>query len=122
MGNISGTGAGMNLVFGIDWKLGALIMIAVMIYCYFSKGVYSKVEKGITICIVAMIIAFISHWWERGARLESQRGRINALDLSCGEFSHRAGLYQYQCLPDDRDLRYLPWQRENGKKMISLMA
>ena len=58
MGNISGTGAGMNLVFGIDWKLGALIMIAVMIYCYFSKGVYSKVEKGITICIVAMIIAF----------------------------------------------------------------
>ncbi|MEP9947932.1 divalent metal cation transporter [Klebsiella sp. GG_Kp154] len=48
----------MNLVFGIDWKLGALIMIAVMIYCYFSKGVYSKVEKGITICIVAMIIAF----------------------------------------------------------------
>lgn len=46
MGNISGTGAGMNLVFGIDWKLGALIMIAVMIYCYFSKGVYSKVEKG----------------------------------------------------------------------------
>ncbi|MCS5932110.1 hypothetical protein LNQ03_14380 [Klebsiella pneumoniae subsp. pneumoniae] len=27
----------MNLVFGIDWKLGALIMIAVMIYCYFSK-------------------------------------------------------------------------------------
>lgn len=58
MGNISGTGASMNLVFGIDWKLGALIMIAVMIYCYFSKGVYSKVEKGITICIVAMIIAF----------------------------------------------------------------
>lgn len=58
MGNISGTGAGMNLVFGIDWKLGALIMIAIMVYCYFSKGVYSKVEKGITICIVAMIIAF----------------------------------------------------------------
>ena len=25
LGNISGTGAGMNLVFGINWKLGALI-------------------------------------------------------------------------------------------------
>lgn len=58
MGNISGTGAGMNLIFGIDWKLGALIMIAVLIYCYFSKGVYNKIEKGITLCILGMIIAF----------------------------------------------------------------
>lgn len=58
MGNISGTGAGMNLIFNIDWKLGAMIMIAVLIYCYFSKGVYSKIEKGITICILGMIIAF----------------------------------------------------------------
>lgn len=58
MGNISGTGAGMNLIFGLNWKLGALIMIAVLIYCYFSKGVYSKVEKGITLCILGMIVAF----------------------------------------------------------------
>lgn len=58
MGNISGTGAGMNLIFGVNWKLGALIMIAVLVYCYFSKGVYSKVEKGITICILGMILAF----------------------------------------------------------------
>jgi len=58
IGNISGTGAGMNLIFGLDWKLGALIMLAVMIYCYFSRGVYSKVEKGITICLLGMIIAF----------------------------------------------------------------
>ncbi|MCS6066818.1 divalent metal cation transporter [Klebsiella variicola subsp. variicola] len=89
----------MNLVFGIDWKLGALIMIAVMIYCYFSKGVYSKVEKGITICIVAMIIAFLYYpGRDGGTRLESQWRRVNALDVSCGEFSHRPGLYQYQCL------------------------
>ena len=47
LGNISGTGAGMNLVFGINWKLGALIMLAVLTVLYFSKGVYSKVEKGI---------------------------------------------------------------------------
>ena len=46
MGNISGTGAGMNLIFGINWKLGALIMLAVLLGLYFSKGVYSKVEKA----------------------------------------------------------------------------
>jgi len=58
MGNISGTGTGMNLIFGINWKLGALIMICVVIYCYFSKGVYSKVEKAIMICILGMICSF----------------------------------------------------------------
>ncbi|MDF2615071.1 MAG: metal transporter [Clostridia bacterium] len=58
MGNITGTGAGMNLVFGMNWKLGALIMICVMIYCYFSKGVYLKVERGIALCILGMICAF----------------------------------------------------------------
>ncbi|MDO5407728.1 MAG: Nramp family divalent metal transporter [Eubacteriales bacterium] len=58
LGNVTGTGAGMNLVFGINWKLGALIMLAVLMYCYFSKGVYSKVEKGIMICIFGMIAAF----------------------------------------------------------------
>lgn len=58
MGNISGTGAGMNLIFGINWKLGSLIMIAIVLYCYFAKNVYSKVEKIITLCIVVMILAF----------------------------------------------------------------
>ena len=58
MGNISGTGAGMNLIFGLDWKIGALVMIAALIVCYFTKGVYSKIEKLITICILGMIISF----------------------------------------------------------------
>lgn len=58
IGNISGTGAGMQLIFGIDWKLGAMIMIAVLVYCYFSKGVYTKIEKGVGICVLGMIIAF----------------------------------------------------------------
>ena len=58
MGNISGTGAGMNLIFGIDWKLGALIMLAILLYMYFSKNTYSKVEKGVLICIIGMIAAF----------------------------------------------------------------
>ncbi len=58
MGNITGSGAGMNLVFGMNWKLGSLIMIAIILACYFTKGVYSKVEKLITICILGMIICF----------------------------------------------------------------
>ena len=58
MGNISGTGAGMNLIFGINWKIGSAIMIAVVIYTYFAKNVYSKVEKLITACIIIMILAF----------------------------------------------------------------
>lgn len=58
MGNISGTGAGMNLIFGINWKIGSVIMIAVVIYCYFAKNVYSKVEKIITLCIIVMILSF----------------------------------------------------------------
>ncbi|MBM2659224.1 Nramp family divalent metal transporter [Staphylococcus pseudoxylosus] len=58
IGNISGTGAAMNLLFGIDWKIGAIIMLLVLLYCYFSKNVYSKVEKLILLCIFGMIIAF----------------------------------------------------------------
>lgn len=58
MGNISGTGAEMNLLFGIDWKIGSAIMLAVVIYCYFAKNVYSKVEKIITLCILVMIVSF----------------------------------------------------------------
>lgn len=58
IGNISGTGAGMTLVFGMDWKLGAALMLLVVIFCYFAKNVYSKVEKIITFCILVMIIAF----------------------------------------------------------------
>lgn len=59
MGNISGAGAGANLVFGIDWKIGSLIVLLVTLVCYFTKGVYSIVEKIITICIIGMIICFL---------------------------------------------------------------
>lgn len=58
MGNISGSGAGMNLIFGINWKIGSAFLIAVVVYCYFAKNVYSKVEKIITCCILGMILAF----------------------------------------------------------------
>lgn len=58
MGNISGTGAGMNLITGLNWKVGSAIMLAVVIYCYFAKNVYSKVERVITVCILGMIVSF----------------------------------------------------------------
>lgn len=58
IGNIAGTGTGINMIFGLNWKLGSLIMLAILAYCYFSKGVYSKIEKCITACIIAMILAF----------------------------------------------------------------
>lgn len=58
MGNITGSGAGMNLLVGLNWKLGSLIMIAIILICYFTKGVYSKVEKMITLCIFGMILCF----------------------------------------------------------------
>ena len=48
----------MSLIFGCDWKIGSAIMIAVVVYMYFAKNVYSKVEKVITLCIVLMIAAF----------------------------------------------------------------
>ncbi|MCC8076057.1 MAG: Nramp family divalent metal transporter [Clostridiales bacterium] len=58
MGNISGSGAGMNLIFGINWKIGSLILIAAVLYCYFAKNVYSKVERLITVCLVVMVVSF----------------------------------------------------------------
>lgn len=58
IGNISGTGTGMTLIFGINWKLGATIMIVVLVYCYMAKNVYGKVEKGVGLCVMGMIIAF----------------------------------------------------------------
>lgn len=77
MGNITGSGAGMNLIFGMNWKAGSLLMIAVILVCYFTKGVYSKVEKLITFCILGMIICFYATliatggpaWGEFGAGL-----------------------------------------------------
>lgn len=59
MGNISGAGAGANLVFGINWKIGSLIVILITLICYFRKGVYSIIERAITICIIGMIVCFI---------------------------------------------------------------
>ncbi len=75
LGNISGTGAGMNLIFGINWKLGAVIMLCILMVLYFSKGVYSKVEKGILICIIGMILAFYATLVATGGPAWGSMGR-----------------------------------------------
>ena len=59
IGNISGLGAGMHLLFVIDCKLGALIVMAFVLFCYFSKDVYSKVEKCAMIALCFMTVAFL---------------------------------------------------------------
>lgn len=59
IGNVAGIGAGMSLIFGIDWKIGAAIVMVFVFLCYFLKGVYGKIEKAVTACIAIMAIAFI---------------------------------------------------------------
>jgi len=75
MGNITGTGAGMNLMLGMNWKLGSLLMIAVIMICYFTKGVYSKVEKIITLCILGMIICFYATLVATGGPVWGELGK-----------------------------------------------
>lgn len=65
-GNISGSGAGMSLLFGVDWKIGALIMLALLLGLYFSKDTYSKIEKGVMVCILGMILAFYATLYASG--------------------------------------------------------
>lgn len=100
LGNIIGTGAGMQLIFNINWKIGALIMLVILMYCYFSKGVYNKVEKGILICIVAMIIAFFAtlvsvggpDWGEFGYGLSHWTVAAGSLATALGYISTNASV------------------------------
>ncbi len=100
MGNISGTGAGMNLIFGIDWKIGSGITLVIVIGCYFAKNVYSKVEKIITLCILVMIIAFYAtligvggpNWGEFGKGLVSFRVPEGSLSTALAFISTNAAI------------------------------
>ena len=100
MGNISGTGAGMNLIFGIDWKIGSAIMLAIVLYCYFAKNVYSKVEKIITLCILVMIVSFYAtlvgvggpDWGEMGKGLVGFRIPEGSLGTALAFISTNAAI------------------------------
>lgn len=100
MGNITGSGAGVNLILGINWKVGSLIMIAIILACYFTKGVYSKVEKLITLCIIGMIICFYAtlvatggpSWGELGKGLTHWKVAEGSLTTSLAYVSTNAAI------------------------------
>lgn len=95
----------MNLIFGINWKVGSVILIAVVLYCYFAKNVYSKVEKLITACILVMIVSFYAtlvgvggpEWGEFGKGLVGFRlpegSLVTALAFISTNAATTAGIY-----------------------------
>ena len=59
IGNIAGIGTGMNLIFGIDWRIGAALVWCVVVAIYFAKGLYDKIEKGVMAALVFLTLAFL---------------------------------------------------------------
>ena len=47
-------------------EIGALIMLALLLGLYFSKDTYSKIEKGVMVCILGMILAFYATLYASG--------------------------------------------------------
>lgn len=59
VGNFSGSGMGMSLLFPMNWKLGGVIISFVCIYLIFGRDVYKRVEKVMKICVFLMIASFL---------------------------------------------------------------
>lgn len=59
VGNVSGIGAGMQLLTGLDWRIGALVVMAFVFLCYFMRGVYAKLERCVSVALALMAIAFL---------------------------------------------------------------
>ena len=59
VGNFSGTGISLNLLFGLDWKIGGVIMSLVCVVFIFGKSVYKRVEKGMKVCVFLMVLGFL---------------------------------------------------------------
>ncbi len=117
MGNISGTGAGVNLITGLNWKVGSALMIAVVIYCYFTKNVYSKVEKIITACILGMIVAFYATLiGVGGPGLGRDRQGICQFSDSGRRTGDSIGIHFYKRSSNNRNLQYISGKREKVEK------
>ena len=58
VGNFSGCGISMSLLFPMDWKLGGVIMTVVCVVLIFGKSVYRRVEKAMKVCVFIMILGF----------------------------------------------------------------
>lgn len=60
VGNFSGTGMGINLIFpGIDWKVGGTIMTLLCAYFILGKNIYRTVERFMKLCVLTMVICFL---------------------------------------------------------------
>ena len=117
MGNISGTGAGVNLITGLNWKVGSALMIAVVIYCYFTKNVYSKVEKIITACILGMIVAFYATLIGVGGPDWGETGKgICQFSDSGRRTGDSIGIHFYKRSSNNRNLQYISGKREKVEK------
>ena len=45
VGNFSGSGISINLLFGLDWKIGGVIMSLVFVFCSSSEGAFTTAWK-----------------------------------------------------------------------------
>lgn len=59
VGNFSGSGISLNLLFGLDWKIGGLVMSFVCLLFIFGKSIYQRVEKGMKVCVFLMVVGFL---------------------------------------------------------------
>lgn len=59
VGNFSGSGISLNLIFGLDWKIGGTIMTIVCLLFIFGKSIYNRVEKGMKVCVFLMVVGFL---------------------------------------------------------------
>ena len=59
VGNFSGSGISINLLFGLDWKIGGVIMSLVCLLFIFGRSIYNRVEKGMKICVFLMVAGFL---------------------------------------------------------------
>ena len=59
VGNFSGTGMGLNLIFsGLNWKVGGTIMTLLCAYFILGKNIYRTVERFMRYCVLAMVVCF----------------------------------------------------------------
>lgn len=60
VGNFSGTGIGLNLIFpGLNWKIGGTIMTLLCAYFILGKNIYRTIERFMRYCVLAMVLCFL---------------------------------------------------------------
>lgn len=58
--NFTGTGMGVSLVLPVSWQVGAILMgIICLVFMFWRNGVYSVLEKAISVCVILMMACFL---------------------------------------------------------------